>query len=211
MPGTREPIRRRGGHIGLPPAAHAVLGLLTVEHGAGHGYDLARHFAPGAPLAEVIRLEPGMLYHHLKQLERAGWVTAEREEHGSRPSRRVHAVTDAGRSELLRWLGEPVGQTREIRLTFLLKLFFARRLDAGIAARLVAEQRATCIRLVESLSAQTANIQQPGAAAGPDQQFARSVLDLRLAQTRAALTWLDGLEADAGAIQVPERVRVDSR
>lgn len=193
---TRDPIRR-GAQRGLPPAAHAILGFLVVEHGSGHGYDLARHFAAGAPLAQVIRLEPGMLYHHLKRLERAGWVAADREVQSHRPSRRVYAVTDDGRSELRRWLGEPVVQTREIRLTFLIKLYFARRLDSGLAARLIARQRATCARLVSSLSAQLTDLERQGTATEPDGQFARSVLSLRLAQTRAALSWLDELATGA--------------
>lgn len=192
-PGTgAASTRRPPGNASLPAAAHAILGLIAIDHGSGHGYDLARHFAPDAPLAQVIRLEPGMLYHHLKQLERAGWVTADRESGGNRPPRRVHAVTEAGWTELRRWLAEPVAQTREIRLTFLLKLYFARRLDAALAIRLIGEQRATCDRLLGSLSAQ---ISAPDRAAEtePDRQFARSVLELRLAQTRAARDWLDHL------------------
>ncbi|MDQ3779847.1 MAG: hypothetical protein M3354_04765, partial [Chloroflexota bacterium] len=54
------------------PAEHAILGLLAlgVRPGEGYGYDLARQFSLGQPLADVLRLEPGMLYHHLKKLER---------------------------------------------------------------------------------------------------------------------------------------------
>lgn len=192
MHGRRDSSRRRPAKAGLPPAAHAILGLITIDHGSGHGYDLARHFGPDAPLAEVIRLEPGMLYHHLKQLERAGWVVADRVEERNRPPRRVYAVTDAGRSELRRWLAEPVEQTREIRLTFLIKLYFARRLDEELAARLIAGQRDVCVRLVDSLDAQLAVVDR-AADTDPDRQFGRSVLELRLAQTRAARDWLDGL------------------
>ena len=58
-------------------AEHAILGLLALsESGTGHGYDLARQFSPEAPLGDVVRLEPGMVYHHLKKLERLGWVSA---------------------------------------------------------------------------------------------------------------------------------------
>lgn len=193
MPRTRDASTlRQPSKAGLPPAAHAILGLIAIDHGAGHGYDLARHFGPNAPLAQVIRLEPGMLYHHLKQLERAGWVTADQEPGGKRPPRRVHTVTEAGRAELGRWLAEPVGQTREIRLTFLLKLYFARRLDEALAARLIAGQRDVCARLVASLTAQMNALDQ--AEADSDQQFAQSVLQLRLAQTQAALTWLNEIE-----------------
>ena len=180
------------------PAAHAVLGLLGVfdgGEGAGHGYDLARHFAPGQPLAEVLRLEPGMLYHYLKKLAGAGWVTATVEPQGTRPPRQVYRITDGGRTELRRWLSEPVARTREVRLEFLLKLFFARRLDPTLEARLVAEQRAMLARLETSLAAQLTGVAAVDHDQAPDDAaFRRLVLELRLAQTRAALAWLNKAE-----------------
>lgn len=195
-------------------AEHAVLGLLALEAGAGHGYDLARHFGPGRPLAGVIRLEPGMLYHHLKKLGRAGWVSAATEAVPGRPARQVHSVTPAGQAELRRWLTEPVAHTREVRLEFLVKLYFARRATgaASLVARLVGEQRATLARLEGSLAGQLAALLPVGptpAASDTDDEaqddaaFARLVLELRLDQTRAVLGWLDRLiderTADGGA------------
>lgn len=178
------------------PAAHAVLGLLGAvdgDAGAGHGYDLARHFAPGQPLAEVMRLEPGMLYHYLKKLAAAGWASATIEPQGTRPPRQVYRITEGGRTELHRWLSEPVARTREIRLEFLLKLFFARRLDSALASRLVAEQRGIIARLETSLAAQltAANTEDREVATANAAAFRQLVLELRLAQTRAALAWLD--------------------
>jgi hypothetical protein len=64
------------------PAEHAILGLLEHDGRRGYGYDLARWFAPTRPLGLVIRLDPEMLYHHLKKMERAGWVTSTREVQG---------------------------------------------------------------------------------------------------------------------------------
>jgi DNA-binding PadR family transcriptional regulator len=183
------------------PAEHAILGLLALEDGdgRGYGYDLARHFAAGEPLADVLRLEPGMLYHHLKKLDRAGWVDAAVEPQETRPPRRVYRLTEAGRKELRRWLGSPVARTREIRLEFLVKLFFARRLDPGRAIRLVAEQRETCREWEASLVGQLNRLDAELAARGAsaDAGFRRAVLELRLAQTRAAAEWLDGMTRGA--------------
>ena len=116
------------------PAEHALLGLLAQPPGSRHGYDLAREFQPGSELGEIIRLEPGMLYHHLKKMERAGWVSSQQEMVDRRPARFVYPLTDAGQSELDRWMREPVGHTREIRLAFLVKLYLARQTDAGTCA-----------------------------------------------------------------------------
>jgi PadR family transcriptional regulator AphA len=171
------------------PAEHAILGLLSLDDGAGHGYDLARHFGEGQPLGGVLRLEPGMLYHHLKKLERAGWLTSTVEPQGSRPPRQVYRITDDGRQELSRWLQEPVAHTREIRLEFLVKLYFARRFDPALATRLIAEQRETCERLEQSLASQLTTLD--ATQTEDEQAFTRLVLELRLAQTRAAIEWLE--------------------
>lgn len=183
-------------HSGMP-AEHALLGLLALsEGGSGHGYDLARQFGSIAPLGNVIRLEPGMVYHHLKKLERLGWVAPLAGEAG-RPARRPIALTGAGRTELDRWLAEPVAHTREIRLEFLVKLYFALLLDQHIALRLVDEQREICLRIIDSLS--TGRRPAPeGDAGSRERRFGDLVLEMRLAQTEAALSWLDRVSREAG-------------
>lgn len=182
------------------PAEHAILGLLALsETGAGHGYDLARQFSPDAPLGNVVRLEPGMVYHHLKKLERFGWVTAVTEAEPARPARRLFALSPSGRAELGRWLSEPVARTREIRLDFLVKLYLALLLDPGLAVRLVEEQRDLCARLVQSLAERLQRGGDVRRVAGVADGFGEMVLDMRLAQTRAVLEWLDRVGNDAAA------------
>jgi len=182
-PAPREPR--------LGPAEHSLLGLLAISSAAGtggiHGYDLQRHYTDGA-LGTIIRLEPGMLYHHLKKLDRYGLITTEIIPQPDRPDRRIHTLTEAGRERLERWLRAPVRVTREIRLDFLLKLFFARRLDPAHRASLIAQQRTVLTELEASLRDQIA-------ALDPAESDDRApVLRLRQLQTRAALDWLDGLE-----------------
>ena len=164
------------------PAEHALLGLLAQDPGSRHGYDLAREFQPDSELGEVIRLEPGMLYHHLKKLERAGWVTSHQEVVERRPARSVYSITPAGKVELDRWMAEPVSHTREIRLAFLVKLYLARQAEPALADRLIREQIAT----LEGIGAG-----QP--ADRPAGTFSAQVRDLRASQTRTALDWLRSL------------------
>jgi DNA-binding PadR family transcriptional regulator len=175
------------------PAEHAILGLLALAEtdGSGYGYDLARHFASGQPLAEILRLEPSMLYHHLKKLDRAGWVVAEVDAGGARPPRRVYQLTEAGRHRLSRWLGEPVAHTREIRLEFLVKLYFARRLDPKRAEMLIKEQHETLRRIAVSLTEQIRALDAAAPSPASDDAFLRVVLELRLSQTRATTAWLE--------------------
>ncbi len=175
--------------ISAMPAEHAILGLLDLTGGPGHGYDLARNFAEGQPLSGVLRLEPGMLYHHLKKMEKSGWVVSSVEQQSSRPARQVYDLTESGRAELNRWLSEPVKHTREIRLEFLVKLYFARRTDPDLAVALVAGQLDACRQWEVSLVQQFAEVDSSENSES-DREFSRTVLRLRIAQTRAAIEWL---------------------
>ncbi len=186
--GTITPATKRRERVSA--AEYALLGLLAVErHSAGmHGYDLGRRFHDG-PLSEIIRLEPGMLYHYLKKLAKAGYLSTSIEHQSTRPDRQDQTLTDAGRIVLERWLREPVRATRDIRLEFLLKLYFARQIDSAWARNLVHEQRAVISSLVDSLDGQRDDL-----AGDPhDTGIRHIVLDLRIAQTQAVLGWLDAL------------------
>jgi DNA-binding PadR family transcriptional regulator len=174
------------------PAEHALLGLLSLAGGTTHGYDLARQFRRDQPLGEVIRLEPAMLYKHLKKLARLGWLTMTTEDQAPRPPRQICHLTSSGEAELHRWLGEPVARTREIRLEFLVKLYFAMHLAPELALHLATEQREVMLQLARSLAAQRAALQLPANASSGDELFFQDlVLDLRLRQTHAAAEWLE--------------------
>ena len=110
------------------------------------------------------------------------------EEQQLRPPRQMCHLTPAGEAELRRWLSEPVAHTREIRLEFLVKLYFARQLDPALATRLAEEQRNVMLQLAESLTAQLGELPTDGVT--DDATFRRLVLELRLQQTHAAADWL---------------------
>lgn len=191
-----------GSQSGMP-AEHALLGLLAMrEGGTGHGYELARSFGPEAPLGSVIRLEPGMVYHHLKKLERLGWVTVAPDASPDRPARRPFALSRDGRGELRRWLTEPVAHTREIRLEFLVKLYLALALEPALALRLIDEQRGILERLIDSLSEQRELGETAVNAESGSIHFGEMVTDMRLAQTGAALAWLDRVRTEAATVAV---------
>lgn len=178
------------------PAEHALLALLArSDDGASHGYELARQFGEGEPLGNIIRLEPGMIYHHLKKLERLGWATSSAVS-GDRTARRTVQLTEPGREELSLWLAAPVAHTREIRLEFLVKLYFALQVDTSLASRLVSEQRASCLRFRKALLSEDDSEERQEDPSSPF-QFSRLVRQMRIAQTDAALTWLDRVGRDS--------------
>ncbi|MGC4108076.1 MAG: PadR family transcriptional regulator [Thermomicrobiales bacterium] len=206
---TATPATPRKRAPKLGPAEYALLGLIAVATrddaasggGGVHGYDLSRRLQTGS-LAEIIRLEPGMLYHYLKKLDRAGLVVTSVEHQVSRPDRQDHTLTEEGDAMLQAWLDAPVQATRDVRLDFLVKLWFVRELDPVRAVALVREQRAVIKRLLGSLQEQRAETTADGDAdaAGPDAAHVaaqaailRDTLDLRIAQTQAVLSWLNTL------------------
>lgn len=176
----------------LGAAEFTLLGLIAMAEspdGRIHGYDLNRQLTEGAT-GEIIRLEPGMLYHYLKKLARRGLIETTIVPQEGRPDRHVHEITAAGRDRFEAWIVEPVQATREMRLDFLLKLWFTRRLAPERMPRLVEDQREVLAGLVTSLEAQRARRQGESA----DDRFAWKVIDLRLAQNHAAIAWLDDLD-----------------
>jgi DNA-binding PadR family transcriptional regulator len=166
-----------------PATEYAILGLLL--DGPSHGYDLTRQFAADTELGKVCRLEMSMLYGLLKKLEREGLLTGQDEPVGEHKTRRIVELTETGRAEFEAWLTEPVQHTREMRFSFLVKLYFARQRSQELVLRLLNEQ----IEFNEALLKKLLTQKQ---ALGEDssRDFEVWVLDFRLEQTNAALRWL---------------------
>lgn len=156
----------------------ALLGFLMAR--PQHGYELHQVFS--RDLGQVWRVGLSQLYAQLKQMEEAGFVAARSEPQPSRPPRKVYHLTAAGRQAFLDWLHRPTPHLRNIRLEFLARLYFFRRLALPGLDRLVAEQQALYRGRVESLAR---------AAAQTDDDFARLVLEFRQGQLEAAVRWLD--------------------
>ncbi len=166
------------------PARYALLGLLL--DGPGYGYDLARRFAPGSPLGDVVHLSPSHLYALLARLERDGLIGGERQESGARPPRHVYRLTAPGRAAVLSWLDEPVARPRDILLDFPLKLYLARRLSRARAADLVAHQRAIFDDYLQRLETDGRVMTEPP----DDAAFMHLVREGRVLRTQATLEWL---------------------
>lgn len=168
----------------LLPAAYALLGLLA--EGPAHGYDLHRSFAAGTPLADIYRLEINQLYALLKKLDELGLVEQTGlAPVGHTPPRRYFSITPGGRETLTAWLREPVPHTREVRLEFLVKLYFAARRGPADAHDLLAAQLRLTRQMAGSLEEQ--RVRAPFALT----DFRRLVLDLRIKQNQAVLNWLE--------------------
>jgi DNA-binding PadR family transcriptional regulator len=145
-----------------------------------HGYELYQQFSQ--ELGRIWELGLSKLYAQLKQLEEAGLVEAEMEPQPNRPARKVYHLTAEGRAVFLEWVRQPTPYLRHIRVEFLARLYFFRRLPLDDLEELVARQQAVCQAQVERFER---------LAAETDDEFRRCVLEFRRGQLEAVIRWLD--------------------
>src|SRR5579884_3205329 len=169
------------------PVEYAVLGLLRLA--PRHGYDLAAEFRPQADLGSALHVDLTDLYAALKRLERRGLVVAHLEPIGARPPRRVYELTHAGAVEFERWLIDPVLHNRDIRLDFILKLYFVPLLMPDQRETLLARQLAACLQQSARLQADLQRF--------PIGSFGWVLREMRLSAVRATIAWLKQLLATA--------------
>ena len=156
----------------------ALLGFLMIQ--PKHGYELYQEF--DRELGRVWRVGRSQLYAQLKQMEEAGLVTTQSEPQPNRPTRKVYHLTPAGREAFLDWVHQSTPHLRHIRLEFLARLYFFRRLDLPGLDLLVAKQQALYHARAESLAR---------SAAKAKDDFLRLVLEFRQGQFEAVIRWLD--------------------
>lgn len=173
-------------------AEYALMGLL--RDGPAHGYRLAAAFEPVGRLGQILRLKMSLMYAYLHKLERQGWVTARTEAGEGGRQRREFAITPAGETAFDRWVAEPVGATREVRLDFMVKLAFASERDQRIAVALVGRQTEAASDRLERLRAQLARL-----PASERDGVVGLVLGHRARQTEATLIWLAEVRERLGA------------
>ena len=125
----------------LTASEYAVLGLLRQR--PAYGYELQRRLTGGRGLARVCPVEPAMVYAILKSLSGLELIDGEWDR-SAYPPRAVYTATAEGDAEFQRWLRRPVARMREVRLDFLVKLYFAMEEDRELAAELVDEQIEAC-------------------------------------------------------------------
>jgi len=82
---------------------HAI--LVSLSERAASGADLVRRF--DASIGFFWSATHQQIYRVLGRMESDGWVRTEPVPQADRPTKKVYAVTDAGRAELARWIAEP--------------------------------------------------------------------------------------------------------
>lgn len=176
------------------PAEYAILGLL--ESQPMHGYEMFQQFKNGA-LGQIVHLEMSQMYAFLKKLERLKYIEAQLEAQGPRPPRKIFRLTEQGRHTFFQWLKEPVVRPREIRILFLIKLYFVRQFTPEATGPLIDQQIVACQNFLNHLESQhTLPLEASDGAF-----FDHVVLRGRIYQTRSLLDWLHELQHQLAEIQ----------
>jgi DNA-binding PadR family transcriptional regulator len=84
---------------------HAILVSLCEQ--SGSGYELTRRF--DRSIGYFWSATHQQIYRTLRTMEADGWVSARVVAQQGRPDKKVYTVSDAGRAELARWIGAPLG------------------------------------------------------------------------------------------------------
>ena len=128
------------------PLKHTLLGFLQKE--PMHGYKLrrqAREYAWIYPMANA------SIYPALHSLEKDGFIDHESEIHNGR-ARKVYRITQAGRQELLNWLGEHEATSQSHRDQALLKIAMQNNETIGGARRWIQDALRQLDQELEELS-----------------------------------------------------------
>ena len=176
------------------PAEYALLGLLQSH--PMHGYEMFQQFR-NTTLGQIVHLEMSQMYAFLKKLERLKYIEAELELHGPRPPRKVFHLTTVGRDIFFEWLSEPVVRPREIRILFLIKLYFVQQFIPREMTSLVNKQIVACRNFLDHLESKHSQHSE----AGNDAFFEHVVLRGRIYQTRSLLDWLQELQHELAEIE----------
>ncbi len=165
----------------LTPAEYAVLGL--VREKPAYGYELQRHLSGKRGLGRVCPVEPAMVYAILKSLSGLELIDGVWD-NSAYPPKAVYTTTDQGQITFERWLHSPVGRMREVRLDFLVKLYFAMKADNDLARELVAAQIAVTTDYAEEIAREQTELDM----GMPD--FDAIVLESKASAARITLAWL---------------------
>jgi PadR family transcriptional regulator, regulatory protein AphA len=173
--------------VKLPLAIeYALLGFLR-EHPM-HAYEIHQTLLRPEALGLVWHLKQSLVYVMLERLEEAGYLTTTLEPQNSRPPRKLLHLTNSGRAAFERWLITPVEHGREFRLEFLAKLYFAKQEDPAVVASLLTTQRVSCQEWLGDLRTQADTL-------ADERDYDWLVLQFRIGQLEAILSWLDTCEA----------------
>ncbi len=183
------PEKSRSSHPRSPE--FALLGFLI--EAPTHGYILHRQLE--TELGQVWHISQSQTYAILKRLEAQGDISSRHLEQEKLPPRQLLQITPSGRRRFQSWLRHPSGSSvRSIRLEFITRLYFARKLYPGRVQSIIAAQTAEVKADLERLHGILASVP-------PEQAFNRLGLELRIRQLYSISDWLGECRQSLGVLE----------
>ncbi|WP_091229653.1 PadR family transcriptional regulator [Microbacterium sp. 3J1] len=168
---------------------HAILGLLDLAPQSG--YDLGRAFARS--VAHFWHADQSQIYRTLDRLESEGAIATETIAQQGKPDRRVHSLTDAGRTELTEWLQAPIDDLKP-KEPFLARLFFAAPLGVDGILALLDEREEQVRAALDQLQA------LPAASGDLGAVLRMATREAGIRQGESELAWLEATRASVTAV-----------
>lgn len=169
--------------------AIALLGFLIQQ--PKHGYELHKDISDLKGIGIVWSVKMGKLYAMLHDLEKQGYVFLTVSQEGQRPPKNIYTISKPGASVFQEWLVNPVAHGRELRLEFLIKLYFAQAMDAERAYLLITRQIEKCQEWLKAIE-QSSFYHESG------EIFQQLVRGFRKSQVTGFLQWLENCQLMLG-------------
>ncbi len=180
--------------------AYVIFGMLSIAP-SGSGYEI--HKAIEENFGSFWGESYGQIYPTLKRLASEGLIKPVQPPSTPRKRRQQYSLTDAGRACLREWLAKPF-QNDPPRNEFLLKLFFGREAEPGVAIAHVRELQERNRRMLTTLEG-IESMARENQSQNPNKPYWMLTLGLGLALTRAALDW-----GEAALVQLADMDAADA-
>jgi PadR family transcriptional regulator AphA len=164
----------------LSVAEYAILGLICRQ--PGHGYQIAQELAPNRGLGLILPLRLSNVYFLLGNLEERSLIEVANRQDDVYPPKTVFQVTAAGRRAFQSWIRQPLTRLRQVRLDFLLKVYFLRPHGGEKILGLLDEQIEFCRRYVSEWQALVQSVESDS--------FDCLAMQSRVAAAQGTLDWL---------------------
>ena len=178
---------------------YAVLGFLSWRPGSG--YEIRQTISES--IGNFWSESYGQIYPALRELEREGLARRSVERTPGKPDRHVYTITDAGRSELRRWLEQPA-EPHVYRVEVLIKLFFGEQVSVESSLAQVARYRAEHEGLLARYGAIREHLLRDFKD-DPRLPFWLLTVDCGLRVGRAYLEWCDLAEGELRRLAVSRK------
>ena len=167
----------------------ALLGFLLEKD--KHGYELYKEISDSAGIGGVWRVKIGKMYSMLKKLESQGLIQATSGQDGNRPPKTTYFLANKGRSIFNEWMITPIRHGRDLRILFLIKIYFMRKDELLYKKQLIFKQKAECEKWKERYKFNSQKRDE-------ENSFNCFVRKYRSSQIDGFINWLDWCEEKIG-------------